>query len=79
MLYVSLCVSVQAVKHDTFTQCWANMLAHRLRRWPNISPVLDYRVVFSARMNVGQRHRRRANINPALAQSIVPVVAYNQH
>ena len=55
------------------------MLAHRLRRWPNISPVLDYRVVFGARLNVGQSRRRRANINPALVQSIVPVVAYSQH
>ena len=46
---------------------WPNaglLLAHRLRRWPNISPVLGSRVVFGATLNVGQRHRRRANINP---------------
>ena len=49
------------------------MVAHHLRRWANISPVLGYRVVFGARMNVGQRHRRPANINPALVQSIVSV------
>ena len=30
-----------------------------------ISPVLGYRVVFDATLNVGQPHRRRANINPA--------------
>ena len=33
-----------------------------------------YRVVFDATLNVGQRHRRRANINPALVQSILPVL-----
>ena len=38
--------------------------------WPtvydaNISPVLGYRVVFDATLNVGQHHRRRAIINPA--------------
>ena len=40
--------------------------------WPtvyNISPVLGHRVVFDATLNVGQHHRRRANINPALASS----------
>ena len=54
------------------TRRWPNvglLLAHRLRRWANISPVLGYRVVFDATLNVGQRHRRRANINPALASS----------
>ena len=45
------------------------MLAHRLRRWANISPVLGYRVVFDATLNVGQRHRRQANSNPALVSS----------
>ena len=58
------------------------MLAHRLRRWPSISPVLGYRVVFGASVNVGQRHSRRANINSALVQSIVPVLPacrYRQH
>ena len=33
------------------------ILALRLRRWPNISPVLGSRVVFGVRLNVGQRHR----------------------
>ena len=49
------------------TRRWPNvrlLLAHRLRRWANISPVLGYCVVFDATMNVGQHHRRRANINP---------------
>ena len=59
------------------------MLAHRLWRWPNISPVLVYRVMFGgATQNVGQRHRWWANINPALVQSIVPVLPacrYWQH
>ena len=43
-----------------------------MRRWPNgelllanINPVLGYRFVFDATLNVGQRHRRRANINQA--------------
>ena len=44
------------------------MMAHRLQRLHNISPVLGYRLVFGATLNVGQRHRRRANINPALVQ-----------
>ena len=55
------------------TQDVVPMLAHRLRHWPNISPVFGYRVVFGATLNVGKRHRRRANINPALVQSIVLV------
>ena len=58
------------------TRRWPNvwlLLAHRLWRWANISPVLGYRVVFDATLNVGQRHRRRASINPALVQSIVPI------
>ena len=58
------------------------MLAHRLRRWANISPVLGHCVVFGATLNVGQRHRRRANINPALVQSTVPLppaCRYLQH
>ena len=29
------------------------MLAHHLRRWANISPVLSYRVVFGVALNVG--------------------------
>ena len=58
------------------TRRWPNaglVLAHRLRCWPNISPVLGYRVVFSTTLNVGQRHRRWANFNQALVQSIVLV------
>ena len=47
------------------------MLAHRLRRWANISLVLGDCVVFGATLNVGQRHRRWANNNPASIQSIV--------
>ena len=38
--------------------------------------------MFEATLNVGQRHRRRANINPALVQSIVtvpPVCMHPQH
>ena len=58
------------------TRRWPNvglLLAHRLWRSASISPVLGYRVVFDATLNVGQRHRRPANINPALVQSIVTV------
>ena len=39
-----------------------------------ISPVLGYRVMFDATLHVGQRHRRRASINPAFIQSIVGVL-----
>ena len=50
--------------------------------WPTVygaEPTLaqycmGYRVVFDATLNVGQRHRRRANINPAFVQSIVRVL-----
>ena len=62
------------------TRRWPNaglMLAYRLRRWPTLSPVLGYCVVFGATLNVGQHHRRWANINPALAQSIM--MTYCQH
>ena len=45
-----------------------------LWRWANISPVLGYRVVFDATLHVGQRHRWRANSNPAFIQSIVWVL-----
>ena len=57
------------------TRRWPNvglLLAHRLRA--NISPVLGYGVVVDTILNVGQRHRRRANINPAFVQSIVPIL-----
>ena len=86
-LCVPFCLSVQR-----FLSCrksnmrrWPNaglMVAHRLRRWANSSPVLGYCVMFGATLNVGQRHRRRPNINPALVQSIVPVppaCRYRQH
>ena len=47
------------------------MLTHRLRRSANLGPVLGQLIVFGATLNVGQRHRPRANINPALVQSIL--------
>ena len=59
------------------TRLWPNaglLSAQRLRRWANISPVLGYRVLYDATLHVGQRHRRRANINPAFVQSIVRVL-----
>ena len=34
--------------------------------------------MFDATLNVGQRHRRLANINPAMVQSIVAAAAYMQ-
>ena len=55
---------------------WPNaglMLANLLLRWPNISPVLGYRVVFGATLNVGQRHRRRAD-NTSFGSKHVPVL-----
>ena len=86
-------VSVPFISVQRFLSCrrsntrrWPNdglMLAHCLiRRWANISPLLGYCVTFGATLIVGQRHRRRANINPALVQSIVPVPRvwrYRQH
>ena len=57
-------------------RCWTNvglLLAHRLRRWANINPVLGYCVVLDATLNVSQRHRWRANINPASCRY------YSQH
>ena len=59
------------------TRLWPNaglLSAQRLRRCANISPVLGYRVVYDVTLHVGQRHRRRANINPAFVQSIVRVL-----
>ena len=55
------------------------MLAHRSA---NISPVSGYRLAIGATLNVDQRHRRRANINPALVKSILlvpPACRYRQH
>ena len=67
MLSVSMSVPFISVKR--FLSCrlsnkrlWPNAeptLAHWLRRWANNSPVLGHRVVFGAKLNVGQRHRRR--------------------
>ena len=54
---------VQAVKHKTLTQCRAIVGPPSTTL---ISPVLGYRVMFDATLNVGQRHRRRANINQTL-------------
>ena len=76
---IYFCQSVQSFLscRRSNTRRWPNaglMFAHCLRRWPNISPVLGYRVVFGATLNVGQRHSRRANIYPALVQSIVSVL-----
>ena len=73
------CVCVLSVYHAV-GQTWNVdpmprwLLAHRLLHWANISPVLGYHVVFDARLNVGQRHRRRANINPAFVQRVVPIL-----
>ena len=50
------------------TRRWPNaglLLANPLQCWADISSVLGYPVLFDATLNVGQRHRRRANINPA--------------
>ena len=47
--------------HETLTQCWANV-GPPSTMLSNISPVLGYRVVFGATLNVGQRHRWRAKI-----------------
>ena len=60
------------------TRRWPNagfMLAHRLRRWANISPVLGYRVMLGAMLNEGQCHRRWGNIYPVSFQSIVLVLS----
>ena len=82
LIHFSPALSIlQVVKH----RCWLNaglMLVYGLQRWLNISPVLGYRVVFGATLNMGQRHRRQGNINPALVQSIMPVLPacrYRQH
>ena len=62
---------LKAVKHKTLTQCRAivgppptTLSQHQ----PSIGLPC---VVFDTALNVGLRHRRRANINPALVQSIV--------
>ena len=55
---------VQAVKHETLIQCWANV-GPLFTTLSQISPVLGYRVVFGNTLNVGQHHRQWANKNPA--------------
>ena len=89
---VSLCVisfihfcPVLSIRRRSNTRRWPNaglLLAHRLRHWVNISPALGYCVVFGTTLNVGQRHRWRANISPASVQSIMPLppaCRYHQH
>ena len=75
VLSVILCLWVSHSFRSSFLSCRRSntsrgpnvgiMLARHLRRWANVSPVLGYRVVFGATLNVCQRHRWRANINPA--------------
>ena len=68
---------MQALKHKTLTQCWANIGPPS-----TTTSTTGYRFVFGAKLNVGQCHRRRVNINLALVQSIVPVpppCRYLQH
>ena len=65
--FVSMC-SLRLSCRRLNTRRWPNsglLLAHRLRRWANIHPVLSYRVVVEATLNVGHRRRRRTSINPA--------------
>ena len=72
---VCACCSLSLSCRRSNMRLWPNvglLLAHRLRRWANISPVLG--VVFDVTPNVGQRHRRQANINPSFVQSIVRVL-----
>ena len=47
------------------------------RCWPNAGLTMVHRI--GATLNVGQHHRRWANINPALVQSIVPVLPAFRH
>ena len=54
LVYPCPLVCLNTVKHETFTQCGTIMLAHHLRRWVNISPVLGYRLVFGDTLNVGR-------------------------
>ena len=49
------------------------LLAHRLTRSADISRVLGDSVMFDATLNVGQRHRRRANITQPWLQVVVIV------
>ena len=45
---------MQAVKYEILGWAGLMMLALRLRRWLNISPLLNHSVVFGATQNVGQ-------------------------
>ena len=68
---------ISFVSVRSLSRRWPNaglLLAHHLRYWANISPVLGYRVVFDATLNVGQRHWQQANINPGFVQSIVLIL-----
>ena len=62
----------QAAKHETLTQRRA-IVGPPSTTLSQHQAVLVYHIVFDATLNVGQRHRRRANINPALVPSIVTV------
>ena len=81
--FLSVCPALSCRRANT--RYWPNaglILAHCPRRWANISPVLGYRVVFGATLNVRHHHRQWANINPALVQGIMPVPTacrYCQH
>ena len=82
ILFISVLLSSAFYRAGVQTRDVDPMLAHCLQCWANINPVLGYHVVFGATLNVGQRHRQRANINPALVQSILPVppaCRYRQH
>ena len=61
------------MKHETFTQCWTNVGPPSTMLSQHAAVVGGYRVMFGATLNVGQRHRWRANSNPALFESIVLV------
>ena len=67
---------MQGVKHETLTQCRA--IVGPPSTTVGQHPVLGYRVVFDATLNVGQRHRLRANINPAFVQSIVGYYSHHE-
>ena len=72
-----LCLCVVLVYHaGGQTRDVDPMSGYCLRRWANISLVLGYPVVFDATLDVGQSHRQRDNINPALVQDIVSEYGY---
>ena len=61
----------QAVKHETLTQCWTNV-GPPSTTLSQHKPVLGYCVVFGATLNVGQRHRQRANITQKHRDVTIP-------